>query len=224
MQTQNYYQPNKPKPNDTLYLEIIGSIIAFISLFLPYIAISGSSATIDSFTTPVLYIPVIITIIFAIISAFKYNSATFREDFASSKDFALVSFILGVISIVLFIFIYQGTISYLQNSGYSYVTNYISPGIGFFGVCIGVIMFIIAFFKVNGIMNNFPSRWQNSYKNYAPFPQPNQNNLNSFSSNQTSNPTFSPQSSSTNNSSFCTNCGSRFLPESTYCTTCGNKK
>ena len=210
-------------------LLLIGSFALAISVFLPYLVISvplGGQETLNGLKVPLAFIFLAGAIVFGFLSAWKFNKAYFREDFSGSRNLAIISAILGGISIALYYLAYQLSINDIQQTYGVDISSYLSFGIGFYGFILGTILIFIAAMLINGLINRYPSKWpnRNQMSYFAPnFQVQSQNPFNPPASQvfSTPEPSQVPQPSI---SSFCTNCGTKFVENQNFCTNCGAKK
>ena len=214
--------------NNSIVLLLIGSFVLAISVFLPYIVISnpsGGQDTINGIKVLLAFIFLAGAIVFGFLSTWKFNNAYFREDFSGSRNLALVSSILGVISIALYYLAYQLSINDIKQTYGVDISSYLSFGVGFYGFIFGTILIFIAAITINGLINRYPSKWPN--RNQMPYYDPNSQNPYQSPINPhlpsvsiLPEPSQAPQLSS---GKFCTNCGTKYNENQNFCTNCGVK-
>lgn len=149
------------KKNIISKLLIVGNILIFLSIFLPTVILTDpfmGQVSYNAFGSPLALIFLFGFIAFGFLAVKNLNQSLFKEDILKSRNFALVSAILGSLGIVLFDLEY----SFFPETNSSPISPSVSFGIGFYGIIVGFLVNLVGFVLIINLTYQIPSKIENN--------------------------------------------------------------
>ena len=148
------------KKNIVIFL-IVGNIMIFFSIFLPTVIITDpfmGQVSYNAFGSPLTLFFLFGFMVFGFLTIKSLNLSLFKEDILKTRNFALVSAILGSIGIVLFDLEY----SFFPETNSSPISPSVIFGIGFYGIIVGFLLNLVGFILIINLTYQIPSKVENN--------------------------------------------------------------